>query len=222
MKGERCEFHCHSFLSDGELLPMELLRRAQVLGHRAVAITDHVGPSNVERVVAELARDCEVAMEAGFLALPGVEVTHVPPRALGRVVHIARRAGARIVVVHGETPVEPVAAGTNAAAVALPEVDILAHPGFLTLEEAERARETGVLVEISGRRGHSLANGHVARILMEAGALPIVNTDAHASEDLVDQAVARRIALGAGMPEKLVEEATVVSPALLLKRAGLI
>ncbi len=221
MKAGRCEFHCHSFLSDGELLPIELLRRAQALGHRAVAITDHVGPSNLERVVAELTRDCHLGAEMDLISLVGVEVTHVPPRALERVVKMARRAGAQIVVVHGETPVEPVAPGTNAAAVSLTEVDILAHPGFLTLEEAERAKENGVLIEISGRRGHCLTNGHVARILAEVRATPILDTDAHAHTDLVDLAAARRIAEGAGLAPAMVEEATVGAPDLLLRRVGL-
>ena len=35
------DFHAHSFFSDGELLPMELIRRAVVKGYTALAITDH-------------------------------------------------------------------------------------------------------------------------------------------------------------------------------------
>ena len=48
--------------------------------------------------------------------------------------------GAEIVVVHGETIVEPVIKGTNWSAVNCPEVDILAHPGLITVEEVEIAK----------------------------------------------------------------------------------
>ena len=38
----RADLHTHSIFSDGELIPAELVRRAQALGHDAIAITDHV------------------------------------------------------------------------------------------------------------------------------------------------------------------------------------
>ena len=40
------DLHTHSILSDGEMLPIELIRRMAVLGYTTVAITDHVDPSN--------------------------------------------------------------------------------------------------------------------------------------------------------------------------------
>ena len=40
----------HSLFSDGELLPSELARRALVLGHEAIAITDHVDYSNINTI----------------------------------------------------------------------------------------------------------------------------------------------------------------------------
>ncbi|MFH0911657.1 MAG: PHP domain-containing protein, partial [Planctomycetota bacterium] len=36
------DLHTHTILSDGELGPAELIRRAEVAGYRALAITDHV------------------------------------------------------------------------------------------------------------------------------------------------------------------------------------
>ena len=36
------DFHTHTFLSDGVLSPIELIRRALVRGYKAMAITDHV------------------------------------------------------------------------------------------------------------------------------------------------------------------------------------
>jgi len=47
---KRIDLHTHSIFSDGELLPSEIARRAQVLDHEAVAITDHVDASNIDSV----------------------------------------------------------------------------------------------------------------------------------------------------------------------------
>ena len=88
--------------------------------------------------------DCRLAAEYwGIKALVGVELTHVPAGAIGTLARRARTYGAEIVVVHGETIVEPVEAGTNRAAVNCPEVDILAHPGLITPEEAAAAKKNG-------------------------------------------------------------------------------
>ena len=48
-----------------------------------------------------------------------------------------------LVVVHGESIIEPVEKGTNIAALQCPYVDILAHPGLITLEEAKMAAARG-------------------------------------------------------------------------------
>ncbi len=151
--------------------------------------------------------------------LAGVEITHVPPEAIELVARKARRAGAHIVVVHGETPVEPVEPGTNRAAVLCDAVDVLGHPGFITHEEAEKAAERGIFLELTSRRGHCLTNGHVARIAKEVGALLIVNSDAHGPEDLLTEEIARKVVLGAGLKEEDLEEILVRNPRELLRRA---
>lgn len=51
-----CDFHMHSFYSDGDLLPLEIARRTRVLGNRLIAITDHADASNLEWVVNALRR----------------------------------------------------------------------------------------------------------------------------------------------------------------------
>ena len=48
------DLHTHSILSDGEMLPTELVRRMAVIGYSTVAITDHVDASNTTSVVATL------------------------------------------------------------------------------------------------------------------------------------------------------------------------
>ncbi len=49
---KRIDLHTHSLISDGVLLPSELLRRAEALGHKALAITDHADASNLAHIIA--------------------------------------------------------------------------------------------------------------------------------------------------------------------------
>jgi putative hydrolase len=48
------DLHTHTLNSDGELIPTELWRRAQVKGYRFLGITDHVDASNFREVFARL------------------------------------------------------------------------------------------------------------------------------------------------------------------------
>ncbi|MCA1554077.1 MAG: PHP domain-containing protein, partial [Chloroflexi bacterium] len=50
----RIDLHTHTFYSDGELLPSELLRRAVVKGYSAIGVTDHADASNLEEVIVRL------------------------------------------------------------------------------------------------------------------------------------------------------------------------
>ena len=215
------DFHSHSFFSDGALLPMELIRRAQFNGYTAMAITDHASASNIEELVEKIARDCALAWdEWGFRVLPGVELTHCPPRAIAGLAARAKRAGAKIVVIHGETLVEPVPPGTNRASVECPDVDILGHPGLLTEEEAALAAQNAVFLEITSRRGHCLGNGNTVVLGRAAGAKFLINSDTHSPGDLHTEAFARTIALGAGLTAAEADTALFGSPELLLARVG--
>ena len=128
----------------------------------------------------------------------------------------AKELGADIVVVHGETLNEPVVEGTNYAAVNSKYVDILAHPGLITKEEAEIAKKNDIYLEISARKGHCLSNGHVANIAREVGANLLVNTDTHAPEDLITFEKSYEIALGAGLTKEEAMKAIVDNPRKLL------
>ncbi|OPX19715.1 MAG: PHP domain-containing protein [Desulfobacca sp. 4484_104] len=193
------DLHTHSLYSDGELLPSELVRRVEVLGYRYVAITDHVDASNYDLVLERL-RVAARALNSvcATVLLPGVEITHVPPSQIGPLAASARTLGAAIIVVHGETLAEPVAPGTNRAALEA-DIDILAHPGLISREEVELARQHGILLEISARAGHSLANGHVAALAREVGAGLILNTDAHSPRDFITRERAFQLGQGAGL-----------------------
>ena len=193
------DLHTHSILSDGELLPSELARRASVVGYRIIGISDHADSSNLESVVSSLlALRRKTAYYKNVTIVPGVEITHVPKHLIGELIVEARRLGALYVVVHGETLVEPVEEGTNHEAI-LGGADILAHPGLITEEDVRLAGERGVLLEITARKGHSLSNGHVARLALNGGASLIYDTDSHSPADLTPEEKARKIVMGAGL-----------------------
>lgn len=198
------DLHTHSLISDGVLLPTELIWRAASLGYRYLALTDHADSSNLEAAVrAASAAAAAVRDHWKIRVLPGVELTHNPPDLIPDLIREARLIGAKVVVVHGETIVEPVPEGTNQMAIA-GGADILAHPGLLTLQEAKRAARRGICLELTTRQGHSLTNGHVARLATSAGALLILNTDAHAPQDLMPRRVAEKIGCGAGLSASMV------------------
>ncbi|MEA3489085.1 MAG: histidinol phosphate phosphatase domain-containing protein [Candidatus Omnitrophota bacterium] len=179
------DLHTHTILSDGDLIPSELVRRAYVAGCQAIALTDHVDHSNIDVVTSGAVKVSRVLNRYwDILVIPGVEITHVPVEVFPELVRYARRKGAKIIVGHGESPVEPVIAGTNAAAINA-GVDILAHPGFIKKEDARLAAEKGVYLEITFREGHSDTNKHVFDTAIETGAKMVLNTDTHSPEDIL-------------------------------------
>ena len=196
------DLHTHSIFSDGELVPSELAQRACAAGYSTIAITDHADHSNIDFIIPRIIRVCEIITAKGNIqVLPGLELTHVDPADIAPLVSEARKLGAKILIVHGETLTEPVPPGTNLAAIQA-GADILAHPGLITEEEGRLAASKGVYLEITTRRGHSLTNGHVASVARKCGALLVLNNDTHAPGDFVGPQMAANIARGAGMSEE--------------------
>ena len=196
------DLHSHTLLSDGCLLPSELARRAEVLGYEALGITDHADDSNIEAVISALTKVSKELNKNGRIrVIAGVELTHIPPRDIGRMVKKDRKLGAAIVIGHGETLVEPVAPGTNLAYIEA-KVDILAHPGLVTEAEARLAKKNSVRFEITTRRGHCLSNGNVASMAVAFGVKLILNTDSHGPSDLVSDETALKVLRGSGLDKK--------------------
>jgi len=213
------DFHTHTLLSDGVLSPLELVRRALVNGYRAIALTDHASTESLNRIIQETAEACALARSHwDILAIPGIELTHVPAQAIAETAKMAKQLGACIVVVHGETTIEAVEKGTNQAALQCPHVDILAHPGLPSLEEAKLAAANGIFLEISAREGHCLTNGHIAHLAQQAGAKLLLGSDAHSEQDLLTAPFANSIMCGTGLDTTACHQVLTTNPQALLKR----
>lgn len=195
------DLHTHTLLSDGALIPAEHIRRAEVRGYRVLGFADHVGLATVGGVLPVLIEAARRENELGRMTvLAGVELTHVRPTHIAECANRARELGAQVVLVHGETLAEPVESGTNRAALEA-GIDILAHPGLITLEDAKLAAANNVMLEISAKGGHSLSNGHVVQVAREAGAQLIFGSDAHDPGQIPTREFAGRICRGAGLSE---------------------
>jgi histidinol phosphatase-like PHP family hydrolase len=199
------DLHMHTFLSDGELGPAELVRRAEQIGYRALGITDHADASNLDDIISALVRFArETQPFVKIRIIPGIELTHVPPGQISSLVKRARQLGARLVILHGETICEPVALGTNRAGIES-GVDILAHPGLISEEEVRMAASNGVHLEISARLSHGMGNGRVVSLAREIGAPLVLNSDAHAPGDLLTPDWRERVAFGCGLTAEELE-----------------
>ncbi|MDO8734652.1 MAG: histidinol phosphate phosphatase domain-containing protein [Elusimicrobiota bacterium] len=181
------DLHTHTFFSDGDLIPSELVCRAKNAGYKTIALTDHCDFSNMDFVMRRITRITDgLHRYYKINVIVGCEITYVPPGLISKAVKQARKLGAKIVVVHGESPVEPVPKGTNRAAI-LSKCDILAHPGYITEEDVRHAKKNNVLLEITTRNGHRIGNKHLARHAKKIGAKLVMNTDTHHPEDLFNE-----------------------------------
>ncbi len=198
------DLHSHTLWSDGELIPSEHVRRALQAGYEAIALTDHADSSNIEEICRESVQFASTInrIQSEITVLSGLELTHLLPGEISELTQYARGKGISIIVVHGETIAEPVRPGTNMAAIKA-GVDILAHPGLITEEEAVLASKNGVFLEITARKGHSLTNGHVARMAIHNNSSLVIDTDAHSHNDFISFQTAERILLGAGLDAEL-------------------
>ncbi|ADD68110.1 PHP domain protein [Denitrovibrio acetiphilus DSM 12809] len=194
------DLHTHTTFSDGVLIPSESARRAEIDGYAGMAFTDHADESNYMHILENQLRFKEEfnAQSEVFKVLVGLELTHVRPAQIPNLTEKARSAGADIIVVHGETITEPVAEGTNDAAVEA-GVDILAHPGLISDDTIRKGIAKNVYFEISTRKGHSITNGHVAKRVLELGGELVINNDYHAPGDRVSVEMAQKILAGAGL-----------------------
>jgi histidinol phosphatase-like PHP family hydrolase len=200
------DLHTHSVFSDGELIPAESARRAQVAGYNGIAITDHADSSNLLWIIENQLKFKEIfnKYNKDFKIIIGIELTHILPNEIHILAEKARNNGADIILVHGETIVEPVLKNTNRAAIEA-GVDILAHPGLISDEDVKLAAKNNVYMELTTRKGHSYTNGYVYKKSLEYGCNCVINNDAHAPEDYLSINTIRKVLLGVGISEEDIE-----------------
>jgi putative hydrolase len=197
--------HSHTIHSDGCLLPSELAVRYSAAGYKVLAITDHVDSSNIEAVVPSIVKFCKAwPKNSPIKVLPGVELTHLPLNQFKPLAKFARSRGIKVIIAHGETPVEPVIPGTNRAAIEAC-IDILAHPGRISDADAKLAKKNGVFLEITSRNGHGRTNAFVAKQALKFGCSLVLNHDSHRPEDIISPAQTRAIAIKAGLTKKQID-----------------
>lgn len=190
---EFIDLHTHTFFSDGVLSPSELVYRYKVRGCQAVALTDHVDYSNMEFVINSTCKAVpKLSKYYEIDVIVGVELTYIPPQDIQNMVNLAREMGAEIIIVHGETSVEQVPPGTNMAGINA-KCDILAHPGYLTDEAAQAAKENGVSIELTTRNGHRNTNKEVFTVAQRNSCNIILNTDFHEPDDIMDEMKVGRV-----------------------------
>lgn len=215
------DFHTHTLFSDGSNSPIELIRFAYAYGYRCIGITDHGSYSNLGRLIESVKKDCELAEKYwDIIAVPGVELTNVPAASIDGMARSAKELGARMVVVHGESIVEEVEEGTNLAALRSEYVDLLAHPGIMTSEEASLAAKNDIYIEITSRCGHSLTNGRVVETGRKAGVKFLINSDSHSFSDLYRGDFQREIALGSGLSSEEYDRIVDYNQKEFLKKIG--
>ncbi len=192
------DLHTHTLLSDGELLPSELARRYEEKGYKAIAITDHVDASNIKTVVPAIVEFCKKWPKNRIKIVPGIELTHIPLEHFKPLISYARKNGIKVIVAHGETSSEPVIKGTNRIALNS-DIDILAHPGFISVEDVKLAKKRDKFLEITSRKEHKDTNSHVARLALKFGAKLVINSDSHSPADIPALSAQRHLALRYGI-----------------------
>jgi len=209
------DLHTHSLLSDGDLLPCELARRAEAKEYEAIAITDHADISNIDFVIPRIVKACDSMNKYWKIkVIPGVEITHVPLQTINRLVKFARKKGARIVVGHGETISEPVLPGTNRAFIKA-GVDILGHPGMIDEKDIELAVRNDVCLELTTRKSHKKPNRRLVKLALKHNASLVLNTDTHSPEDLLDDSKRLKFLYSIGLSARLIETVNANSRQLI-------
>lgn len=155
----------------GGMLPAEAMACAKQAGYQALGLilrtdgSNLYGLSTLEHLAGQID---QLAIYLDIQAILGVELVNVPSALLPQRVEQARRAGAKLVLVQGDTPGG--LPGVNAAFSAVEAcADIISNPGLIDEPSAAFAAERSVALEISGNPQQAFCNAHVAKMAEKCG-----------------------------------------------------
>lgn len=193
------DFHVH--VGEG-FLPAEAMRYAHAAGYRGVGLLVRVDGATLPLLLPWLLQTVRhYSLYAGVEAFAGVELVHIPPALMPETVAEARSLGANLILAHGETLTDTVPRGTNLAAIEA-GVDILAHPGLITPQDAELAAAKGTFLELTTAPGHGLANAHVAAMAMEYGCGLVLGGNVRQRGDFACAELREAVLTGACLPHE--------------------
>ncbi len=208
---KRYELHSHTDFSDGKSSIEEMINMAREM-NSAIAITDHfIGDEffinkilhpNMSSLDSFLNRRKKFREKFKISddVIFGIEITRINPKRIPEIAKAAKKLDF-IVLVHGETSSDKVPAGTNTAALNCEYVDVLAHPGHLSEEEALKAKENKIFIEITARKMHKSENPEIAKICKKFNLEMVIDTDAHSAGELIDYRSAKKTGSDAGLSE---------------------
>ncbi len=194
----RGDLHCHTTLSDGRGTPREMAAAAQERGYDYLAVTDHsatFGFGNDVQADALRERIAEVRQLnkgfKGFTLLAGTEVNIQLDGSVDYDDELLAELDWVVASVHTSFRMsEKEMTKRMAAAMEHPLVDAIGHPTGrkITTREPyhvdverliEKAVETGTMLEINAAPDRRDLNDLHARAAAEAGALIVIDSDAH-------------------------------------------
>ena len=163
------------------------LRYASLAGIRFAGLVMPSDGTDLSRIADFSAQVRRLSLYANVEAWAGVELCHIPPALLPEAVREAREAGARLVLVYGESIMDQVEQGTNFAAIEA-GADIITHPGLVDAETAAFAAERGVAFEFTSCPRHALSNAHTAAMALKHGVPLVRGSNARQAEELTTRA----------------------------------
>ncbi len=174
------DLHTHSTLSDGTLSLIGLTKLAIRNGYSVLGITDHVFHYNYKSIAPKIIEFVENNQHRykDILLVPGVEITFASRKQMEAITKYVRSIGTKLVVVHGEGSLDGTGHDTNNSAIDNC-VDILAHPGTITDNQAQKAANNNVAFELSARDCYRYSNKDIAEKAFRHGANLVINSDGH-------------------------------------------
>jgi DNA polymerase (family 10) len=197
------DLHCHTIASDGRNTLDQMAHAARKRGYKYLAVTDHsasfgfgndVQPDELLRQVERI-RKLNAASK-GFTLLAGSEVNINPDGSLDYDDDVLAELDWVMASVHSSFRMgERRMTDRILAAMDNPYVDAIGHPtGRLILRRdpypldieriVEHAAATGTMLEINGNPDRRDLTDTHARLAAEAGAMIVVNSDAHGADTL--------------------------------------